>query len=99
MARDKRRFTFWGGFWETAKLMSDEDQFVFFQTICRYAFDGIEPTSEVPYPVRLAFEATRENINSSLENIENGTMGGRPKKTPVITPLKTPVITPLKPLL
>lgn len=102
------KFTFFRGFWESARKMSDEDRLKFYDALGDYAFSGVEPGSE-SFVVDLVWPTVKPNILSSILDQARGKTGGRPPKnkdkdkaetnaksqaeTPVKTPVKTPAET------
>lgn len=88
----RNSFVMFRSFWEAGKGMSNEDRLAFYDALCKYYFEDIEPElSGVP---QMAFLMAKPNVDASNKNydkcVENGKYGvlgaeegkkwGRPKK-------------------
>lgn len=90
-----RNFTFFQSFGETAMKMTAKERLAFYDAIVRLAIFQEEPVN-LPDRVNLVFTAIKPIIENSVRDTENGSKGGRPKKTTEETPSETPEKTPQK---
>lgn len=88
----RNSFVMYRSFWEAGKGMSNEDRLAFYDALCKYCFEDVEPElSGVP---QMAFLMAKPNVDASNKNydkcVENGKYGvlggeegkkwGRPRK-------------------
>ena len=86
MSQDERhevdRFTFFVNFWDIAKdLDAGEIRLKFFDAICKYAFEGIEPdfTAERDKAIsKIEDEAVRERYRGLYKAASTGWKGVKP---------------------
>lgn len=74
-------FTFFDSFGETGKLLGDiqaDYESLFYTAVVRYGLTG--EIVDMPLPVQAAFASVKPNIDSSINNRNNGKKGGRPAK-------------------
>lgn len=74
---------FFKSYYDSIILLSKDNQIEIYNTIFKYAFNGIIP-NELSNEVKSLFLLMKPNIDSSLRryksSVENGKKGGRPKK-------------------
>ena len=82
MADSRKQFTFYSSFFETAKrIKSKAARADLYDTICRYALEGVEPDlDKLPESVAVAFINAKPNLDSSRRKAENGKHGGSKPK-------------------
>ena len=82
MAVSRKQFTFYGSFFETAKrIKSKAARADLYDTICRYALEGVEPDlDKLPESVAVAFINAKPNLDASRKKAENGKNGGSKPK-------------------
>lgn len=73
-------FTWFPKLTRTVERVPEEQRGLLLWALARYGTDGIEP--ELEYPLDMAFEALRDDIDNSKKN-RHANRGGRPKKTGV----------------
>lgn len=82
MVSSRKQFTFYSSFFETAKrIKSKAARADLYDTICRYALEGIEPDlDKLPESVAVAFINAKPNLDASRKKAENGKHGGSKPK-------------------
>lgn len=80
MEENKRfQFTFYNSFYQAIQnLESKEDQADFYNAICNYALNGVEPN--FTGMLKMAWELIRPNLESSRKKAEAGKKGGQNKQ-------------------
>ncbi len=73
-----RSFTWFPKLTRTVERVPEGQRGVLLWALALYGTDGVEP--ELEYPLDMAFEALRDDIDNSLRN-RLGNKGGRPRKT------------------
>ncbi len=73
-------FTWFPKLTRTVERVPEEQRGLLLWALALYGTDGIEP--ELEYPLDMAFEALRDDIDNSVRNRSNN-KGGRPRKTTV----------------
>lgn len=76
----RESFTWFPKLTRTAERVPEEQRGLLLWALVQYGTNGIEP--ELEYPLDMAFEALRDDIDNSKNN-RNRNRGGRPKKTTV----------------
>lgn len=69
------KFSFFESFYEAAKGLSDADRLAFYDAVCAYAFDEIEPQFDGIMAV--VWTLAKPNIDSSVKGQKAGSEGGR----------------------
>lgn len=73
-------FTWFPKLTRTVERVPEEQRGLLLWALALYGTDGVEP--ELEYPLDMAFEALRDDIDNSVRNRSNN-RGGRPRKTTV----------------
>lgn len=71
-------FIFYRSFFESAKTLKTKDKLKFFESVCDYALNDIEPDLEGP--ALGMFNLLKPQVDANTRKYENGCKGGRPKK-------------------
>lgn len=70
-------FIFYRSFFESAKTLKTKDKLKFFESVCDYALNDIEPDLEGP--ALGMFNLLKPQVDANNKRFENGKKGGRPK--------------------
>lgn len=76
-------FVFYKSFIDAVEIdgLSETDQLQILKSIIHYALNGEEPDNSTSITTRLAFTLIKPQIDANTVRRENGSKGGRPKKT------------------
>ena len=87
------KFTFFENWAEIFDALPDEQYLAISRALYRYGCNGVEPTFAVGTMEWVVWTAIKPNVDASQAKRENGSKGGRPKKTNSETTEKTLVKT------
>lgn len=68
---------FYDNYWSTAKQLPDDQRLMFFDAICKYAFEGIEPAFD-DITLSFGFGFIKPNIDASVKAFNDGKRNGKP---------------------
>ena len=68
-------------YYEAMEAMTEEEQLLAFNVICKYAFYDEQPTDELPQMVKMWFMLIKPTVDANLKKRVSGSLGGRKKTT------------------
>lgn len=78
MIEPRKGFVYYRGFYEALGKLPDEEHFLMYKAVCRYALYGEEPQFEDVH-MHIVFDMMREQLDANQRRYENGKKGGAPK--------------------
>ena len=74
---EKQSFVFYRSFYEVGKKLSPEDKVLFYEGICDYGFNGIEP--QFKGTLEMLWMLIKPQMTANIKRYQNGKKGGAPK--------------------